>query len=382
MTFYKQKYLKYKLKFLKLKNQYGGEELSQDELKLLFNTFQRGDNLTFPLLIKLLTVKKDKDLYELSLKLRLSMGFPNNLTQSDLTTGSEYGNILAIIFTQNVNSVDDNQLNFSRFVDFVKCGVNRNFEDLVATNINCKNQRDSEEIQRKQKEAEEREKQREEREKQRREAEERQRREREQREAERERERQQREAERERERQEEKERKQREREANDKRFEEELRQLKNEGEEERKRYQRFEEERKQRERERKEEEERRERREEEEERRRRQRVAEVINRNQREDRDPNPTTSGTTTYTTDMPRVQEAEERIQRESRERMQKFNSDLRERYGQPQNVFQPGYPQQGYYQQPRYSYQQQDPYRNKQYGGKLEPDYNGIKFRIYKK
>ena len=168
------------------------KELSEDELRKLFDKFQRNKKLSMPLLARLLTVKSDNDLYNLSLKLRLSIGFPENLFQNDLTTGTQYGDLLAIIFTQNVDS--NNELDFKGFINFVKCGVNRDFVDPVASNINCKNQRESEERQRKQRETEEREKQREEREKQQREAEERQRRERERREAEkREREKQQRE---------------------------------------------------------------------------------------------------------------------------------------------------------------------------------------------
>ena len=45
------------------------------------------------------------------------------------------------------------------------------------------------------------------------------------------------------------------------------------------------------------------------------------------------------------------------------------------------QPGY-QQPYMPQPGYDNQQPNPDQNNQFGGKLEPDYHGIKFRIYKK
>tara|TARA_B100001248_G_C27399448_1_gene468796 strand:+ start:7093 stop:9186 length:2094 start_codon:yes stop_codon:yes gene_type:complete len=323
------------------------KELSQDELRKLFDKFQRNKKLNMPLLARLLTVKRDNDLYNLSLKLRLSIGFPENLFQNDLTTGKQYGDLLAIIYTQNVDK--DNELDFNGFVNFVKCGVNRDFVDTVASNINCKNQRESEERQRKQKEAEEREKQREEREKQRREAEERQRREREQREAERERERQQREAEerereiqkqqRERREAEEREReRQKEREAKDKRFEEELRQMKNDGEEERKRFQRGREEWLKIQREREEEEKRREQQIEREAEERRQRVAEEIDRSQREDRERTQSFEAEKRERQQKERerqqkLREAEERIQKDSTERTQRFNAELRERYGQPQ-------------------------------------------------
>ena len=70
---------------------------------------------------------QDNDLYNLSLKLRLSIGFPENLFQNDLTTGTQYGDLLAIIFTQNVDS--NNELDFKGFINFVKCGVNRDFVD-------------------------------------------------------------------------------------------------------------------------------------------------------------------------------------------------------------------------------------------------------------
>ena len=55
------------------------KELSQDELRKLFDKFQRNKKLSMPLLARLLTVKSDNDLYNLSLKLRLSIGFPENL---------------------------------------------------------------------------------------------------------------------------------------------------------------------------------------------------------------------------------------------------------------------------------------------------------------
>ena len=381
------------------------KELSQDELRKLFDKFQRNKKLSMPLLARLLTVKSDNDLYNLSLKLRLSIGFPENLFQNDLTTGKQYGDLLAIIYTQNVDK--ENQLDFNGFVNFVKCGVNRDFVDPVASNISCKNQRESEE-------------------KQRREAEERQRREREQRE-ERERERQQRER---REAEERKRQEEKEDEVNDELLAKYLQE-----EEDRKIAE--------------------------------QEQSNIEMNNPQQKRFPvfqQPVYSQQSPSKNNYNQNQSLGNKYGIPMRGQAQGVQSPNASQYGIPmrgqtqgaqaQNVFQPsympqpgfqgfqqsgyqgfqqpgyqgfqqpgypqpgyqqpympqpgypqpGYPQPGYqqpympqpgyqgfqqpmypqsgYQQPGFGNQQQNPNQNNQFGGKLEPDYNGIKFRIYKK